>query len=517
MTNSKRTFSRRDFLKLAALGPLAYTLAPLVQERKAMAASTGNQKNVIVLVFDAWSAKDISLYGYRRETVPNVDRFARNATVYHNHYSAGTFTVPGTASLLTGLEPWSHRAFQLGAGGIARPHLDHQVFSALRGSHSTVAFAHNAFADLLVSQAERDVDVHIPSISFNVDRSLWSSAPLFKKDARIAYSSFDDNLFQTADGYDSSLFLGPLNRLLVLENRLAETHRLGSNYPSGLPESTTGLFRLEDLVDGAIRILGNLPEPSFAYLHFYPPHGLYHPTAQFANAFDDGWSPAGKPLHPIAYEKKDGEFLSGARRVYDQYMASWDHEAGRLFDFLGSSGLFDRSHVVLTSDHGEMFERGDVGHWTRMIYDPLVHIPLIIKSPGQQGRQDVHTATSSIDVLPTLAAMAGNPIPQWAEGQLLPGFGGVEDGGRSLFIVDAKNNPSWAPLTHATVSLTKNNQRLTYYNYPGEWQGFEFYDLDEDPEELHNLHEASPAAAREMQDELMQRLAEANAPYLPPG
>jgi hypothetical protein len=93
MTNSKRTFSRRDFLKLAAFGPLAYTLAPLLQERKAAVAPTGNQKNLIVLVFDAWSAKDVSLYGYRRETVPNVDRFARNATVYHNHYSAGTFTV----------------------------------------------------------------------------------------------------------------------------------------------------------------------------------------------------------------------------------------------------------------------------------------------------------------------------------------------------------------------------------------------------------------------------------------
>ena len=78
------------------------------------------QKNVIVLVFDAWSAHDVPLYGYQRDTVPNVVRFAENATVYHNHYTAGTFTVPGTASLLTGLLPWSHRAFQLGAGGVSR-------------------------------------------------------------------------------------------------------------------------------------------------------------------------------------------------------------------------------------------------------------------------------------------------------------------------------------------------------------------------------------------------------------
>jgi hypothetical protein len=109
--------------------------------------------------------------------------------------------------------------------------------------------------------------------------------------------------------------------------------------------------------------------------------------------------------------------------------------------------------------------------------------------------------------------MAGNPVPSWAEGTLLPGFGGKEDPGRSIFTVDAKNNPSWAPLTRSTVSLTRNGHRLTYYNYPGEWQGFELYDLNEDPEELNNLYGSRPDVARDMHEELMQRLSEANAPY----
>ncbi len=513
MASSRKAFSRRDFLKLAALGPLAWYLSPLLsQEHKPHVAGEG-KPNVIVLVFDAWSAHDLSLYGYRRDTVPNVTSFAENATVYHDHYTAGSFTVPGTASLLTGLLPWSHRAFQLGAGGVAKQHSEHQMFAALGQTHNTVAFAHNEFADLLVSQAEKDVDIHIGSTSFNLDSSLFSSLPMFRKDMRVAYSSFDDNLFQTADGIDASLFLGPLNRLWVLQKNFAEGHQYGSEYPTGLPESTTGPFLLEDLVDGAIQILGNLPEPSFTYLHFYPPHGLYHPTARFANAFNDGWSPVPKPLHPIAYEKNSNDFLSGARRLYDPYMASWDAEVKRLFDFLSTSGLLDRSYVVLTSDHGELFERGDVGHWTRMLYDPIMHVPLIIKTPGQTKRQDIYTATSSVDILPTIAHLSGNPIPTWAEGMLLPGFDGVEDPNRSLFTIDAKNNPSWAPLTHMTISLTKNQQRLTYYNYPGEWQGWEFYDLTADPEELKDLYGMHPAAAQQMQDELLQRLSEVNSKY----
>ena len=513
MTVSKKSFSRRDFLKLAALGPLAWSLSPLLEAPHRSRVASAGKPNIIVLVFDAWSAHDIPLYGYRRNTVPNVMRFAENSTVYHNHFTAGSFTVPGTASLLTGLLPWTHRAFQLGAGGVAKQHTEHQMFAALRQTHNTVAYAHNEFADLLVSQAEKDVDIHIGSTSFNLDSSLFSSLPIFKKDKQVAYSSFDDNIFQTGNGYDSSLFLGSLNRLWVLDKKFAETRKYGGNYPTGLPESTTGPYLLEDLVTGAIEILSNLPEPSFTYLHFYPPHGLYHPTAQFANAFNDGWSPVDKPLHPIAYEKNSNDFLSGARRLYDQFMASWDAEASRLFDYLSTSGLLDRSYVVLTSDHGELFERGDVGHWTRMLFDPLMHIPLIIKAPGQTKREDIYAPTSSVDILPTIAHLSGNPVPAWAEGKLLPGFDGVEEASRSIFTVDAKNNPSWAPLTRSTISLTKNQQRITYYDYPGEWQGWEFYDLSADPEELKNIYGQQLSAARDMQDELMQRLSEVNSQY----
>src|SRR5512142_1305930 len=143
MTVSKKKFARRDFLKLATLGPLAWYLSPLLSSAHQARVAGEGKPNVIVLVFDAWSAHDLPLYGYQRNTVPNVMRFAQNATVYHNHYTAGTFTGPGTASLLTGLLPWSHRAFQLGAGGIAKQHLDHQVFAALGQTHNTVAFAHN--------------------------------------------------------------------------------------------------------------------------------------------------------------------------------------------------------------------------------------------------------------------------------------------------------------------------------------------------------------------------------------
>ena len=112
--------SRRDALKVGAAlsGALAVSrLAPGLSSSGS--APAFGSPNIVVLVFDAMSAENLSLYGYRRDTSPNLERFASRATVYNAHYSAGSFTTPGTASLLTGLYPWTHRAIDE-SGLIAR-------------------------------------------------------------------------------------------------------------------------------------------------------------------------------------------------------------------------------------------------------------------------------------------------------------------------------------------------------------------------------------------------------------
>src|ERR1044071_1412857 len=94
-------------------------------------ASDGNNKNIIVLIFDALSAYDVSLFGYQRQTTPNIARLAKRAIVYHNHYAGGNFTSPGTASLLTGVLPWTHRAFRANAK-VAKPFASKTLFSVFQ-------------------------------------------------------------------------------------------------------------------------------------------------------------------------------------------------------------------------------------------------------------------------------------------------------------------------------------------------------------------------------------------------
>ena len=519
--------SRREFLKLISLTPIGIYSSQL--GRLANAANPSNPNlhaldgtepvgrgvpgaNVIILVFDAWSQQHVSLYGYPRQTMPKLEAFAEQATIYHSHYSTGTFTVPGTSSLLTGLHPWTHRALQLG-GGISSAHTEHTIITALSTTHSTLAYTQNKFADQLLNQTS--LDRHIPHWSFNLEYNSLYGASFFKKDPRIAFASFEDNLIQKGEGTDTSLFLGPLYRLHMLHERLKDKQRYGDNYPQGLPDAASEAFLLNDVVDGAIEMLKGIQQPTLAYLHFYPPHEPYTPTAEFfGRFFMDGWSAPDKPIHGLSEKKLGPDILSLQREYYDEFIASWDQEMGRLFQFLKESGLTGNSYIFITSDHGELFERGDMGHWTKMIYDPVIHVPLIVLSPGQSARRDVHSYTSSVDLVPTIAALTGNPIPDWAEGRPLPELGGEADAGRSIYSMDAKSNSSFGPFRNYSMSLTRNHHRLVHYSYPKDkYERYEFYDLDADVDELADLYPSRPSLAGEMQEELLEKVHEVNLPF----
>ena len=508
--------TRREFLKLISLAPVGVYSRPLSKlEALLDAAQPGRRAqdaNIIIIVFDALSQRHASLYGHPRQTMPNVDRFAENATVYHNHYSTGSYTVPSTSTIFTGMHPWTHRAFQIGAG-ISPAHTARTMFSALSSTHATLAYTQNKLADQILYQVEADLDQHVNTWRFNVQNNNPYSLPIFKKDVRMAFAGLEDNIIQQGDGFDSSLFFGPLYRLQKLWKQQQTRERLGSDYPRGMPQSP-GFYLLEDVVEGAIGLLKDIQQPTLAYFHFLPPHEPYTPTRQFFETFKDGWHHPEKPVHDLSEKKTKLEKLHLNCRLYDEYIASWDHEVARLFQFLKDSGLMENSYILVMADHGELFERGELGHVTRLLYDPVVHVPLMISSPGQKGRQDVHSYTSHVDLLPTLANLTGNPVPDWAEGRLLPKLGGVEDDHRSIFSMDAKTNSSFGPLHHYSMSLTRDHHRLAYYSYPKEgYQKYEFYDLDADPEEMKNLYASLPALAREMQEELLQKVSEVNKPF----
>lgn len=466
---------------------------------------TQDQKNILVIVFDAFSAENLSFINYPRDTTPNLNRLLNRAVVYHNHYSNGSFTTPGTASLLTGVVPWTHRAFRL-YDKVVPSYQNNNIFGAFhREGYHSVAYTHNPLANVLLTQFNRAIEEHVPIselfIKANLDILLSSS------DFRLIHE-FHRILLNGDKSSSVDLFFSQLIEGHVDKKAASIADAYKELYPGGTPRVGYSSFVLEDSIDWMIDN-ADFPQPFFGYFHFFPPHHPYKPRKEFVNIYDDIVLPD-KPDH-ILNTGYEPETLYRYRKNYDQNIAYADYEFNRLFNFLDKSGKLENTIIVLTSDHGEIFERGIWGHWDKTLHQPLIHVPLVIFEPGRTERVDIYENTNAVDLLPTLLHMTDKEFPEWTEGQILPPFSNTDlPSDRNIFSVLARFSPINAPLTTVTVSLVKGDYKLTYYSgYEGLGTNdplYELYDLKKDPQEINNLYSPNNSVFKDLNHILQSEL-----------
>ncbi|PYX36421.1 MAG: hypothetical protein DMG81_16040, partial [Acidobacteria bacterium] len=152
--------------------------------------------------------------------------------------------------------------------------------------------------------------------------------------------------------------------------------------------------RAGDVVQHAITWLTkNHPSPFFLWVHLYDPHAPYDPPPPYDTRFKD---------------------------PYDGEVAYADASLGKLFAYLKQHGLYDRSLIMLMSDHGESLgAHGEAMHGI-FLYDETIHVPLLFKLPSAllAGRR-VSTRVRLIDVAPTLLSMLSLPLPPTFQGESL--------------------------------------------------------------------------------------------------
>jgi arylsulfatase A-like enzyme len=506
--------SRRDFLKLLALssaGVAASTMQPFLNTQ---GIQISRKPNILIFVLDAMSARHLSLYGYERQTTPNLARFASRANVYHSHYSTANFTSSGTASLLSGLYPWDHRAINLG-GLVHKDFVDYNIFRLMGDEYHRVAFTQNTWADLLLKQYQNDLDVRMPVTSFSYKTMRPMFSPSIPSDQITTYYAYDEFLsfnYKLFNPLPGSLLLGSLG---VLDEQTTKRLKEPSDeYPFGVPSNEFFYYFHNDKVfagvSDVVHHLMNPARPVFCYFHLFAPHAAYSPRKEFVGIFPEINIPY-KPLHPLRVMELSTEILYEYRKHYDEYIANVDAELGKMLDSFEKAGILDNSYIVITSDHGQLFERGEFSSGTYLLYDPVIHIPLLISSPGQKERLNVFSPTSSTDIMPTLLSLAGKDIPAGLERHLLPGLGGVENFQRGIFAIESKDNSAFQPITKATITLIKEEKKLIYYTgysqYP---EVFELYNLNEDIEETKDLVLEDTVTAAYMKEELLDTLATAN-------
>ena len=514
--------SRRELLKLSSLLPFLYFIQGDRRSRNTI-PDDSNYQNILIVIFDAWSAHNISLYGYPRDTTPNLNRLAERAIVYHNHFSSAPWTLPGTASILTGVYPWAHRAFNSRAdnnnqsGMIEKFHVSNLFSLFAEKGFSTLAYTHNPYVEILLNQLYEQIHSHLES-----EKLLLYHDPLlgliFPND-ELATRLAQRQIFWDEDHVANSLLLSDVLKEWI-NNKI---QKIVDEYKYEFPRRPPSLnpfeyfYLQEDATDWLINTLKNQPQPYLGYFHFYPPHAPYRTRREFIDIFKGGWSPPAKPEHIFSDGEPEHKVLK-QRRLYDEFIAYVDSEFARMFTALEESGALKNTWVILTSDHGERFERGSFGHKNLLMHNPVIHIPLLIFPPGQKDRVDVYQRTNAVDLLPTLLNIIGMDVPACCEGEILPPFQNNYEGDeRTTFAMNPRENFPHSKITEGIYSIFKGNYKLLYYFGLRQMKGydeyFELYDIENDPEELNNLYGSQKNIADDLFNELITVMKQADAPY----
>jgi arylsulfatase A-like enzyme len=503
--------SRQEILKLSSILPLS-RLLPQWIAIPGEPNPNPDAANIIVILFDALSALHLPLYGYSRDTAPNLSRLAESSTVFHNHFSGGNFTTPGTASLLTGNYPFIHRAFKLNRKTI--PEFDTRNIFSEFSDYTRVAYTHNFYAGSLLNQFKEAININKPREEL-VLNNLAVVSKLFPNDNDIAQLSWVRINKREINRYSGSLFLSKFDARL--KERIIAPYE--KQFPRGVPETPSGeYYVLKQAIDWIAEQLAQLPQPFLGYFHLMPPHFPYNTSREFISVFaKDGFKPPTKPRNVFSKKYKQPK-LNLMRQQYDEFILYCDQAFSELYKMLEAKGLLENTWLVFTSDHGEMFERGIHSHVTQTLYNPIVHIPLVIQSPGQQTRTDVYFPTSAIDVLPTLLHVTGKTIPSWCPGEILPPYRSEPvDPERSLFALEAKFNDAYKPITKASIMNIKWPYKIVEYRGYDEMKNtplkYDMFDLEEDPEELNDIFSPDDPLARQMIEEIDQQITEADKPY----
>lgn len=441
--------------------------------------------DVYLITIDTLRADALSSYGYNRQTTPKLDKFAQRSFIFDYNFANSNFTTPSTASIETGKLPWSHRLFQ--GGGF------------LRGK--------NTEEDLPAELNKRGY--YTAMISSNL-----LAAPFRHR---------------TQESYAAVEYAAPIGFTGL---RLRASNLLNCNAQFTISFSlmrfataiTTGLDRIiwrdqypspsEDVFDRARELMERHTgaQPFFLWAHILPPHDPYWVPTPYRGTFVSKWVRNYKRfVVPDPVHRQRGVAVQDLRNAYDEMTLYADHSVGEFLAWLDQTGRLDRSIVIISSDHGEMFDHGRVSHGGLDLYNGLIRVPLLIHMPGQTKSVRVEEASQQVDLLSTVLDLIGAPIPSWSEGtSLKPLLDGGKIEGRYIFSMNLEPNRIFDPVTKGTVAVMDHGYKFVRYLDSDREQ---LYQYRVDSNEEHDLIHSEPEVAARMRKVLIDKIEEVNRQF----
>lgn len=306
---------------------------------------------VLVITIDCLRADHVSAYGYPRDTTPTLDRLAESGVLWEQAHSTASWTKPSVTSMLTGLYPTQHGAFEGLKRNKGRLTVTTDTFN---GKHPTLAerlsaggwrcaaFINNAQLGQF-SGLQRGFDRYMPQAG-KADRLLEHFAQWLAED----------------DGRPVFAYLHFLEAHWPYKPRRRHVALFGGN-------RDTNYFR-----DHSARDFGRL-----------------------CRAISRGG------------DELPDEQLQQMIQMYDGAVRRLDGKLKVLLNLLEQRGVREETALFVTADHGEEFlEHGKIGHG-QALYNELTHVPLIASLPGGPVGRRIRTPVSLVDLSDTVARVAG--------------------------------------------------------------------------------------------------------------
>ncbi|MEC7986629.1 MAG: sulfatase [Myxococcota bacterium] len=352
---------------------------------KPVPQSLQDKPNVIFLLIDTLRADHVNAYGKIDIRTPNMDALAKDGLLFEQCYAQASWTRPSGVSMFSSRIPSGHST-QIKAA--AAPNEAEFFTEVLQKSGVTTA----GLANNINLTATFNLDQGYDAFMYTEPKyPLWGSESVFG-----------------------------LTFYKVLEKLLDKIKSNNARSVYNYYQPATVLF------DYAKSFLEkNKNSRWMLYLHLMEPHDPYFAHPVLSGGTEEY---SGEAYGRKGNETPDPADLSKIKDLYRQEVEYMDQKIGHFIEWLKTEELYENTMIILVSDHGEEFmEHGHFWHGTSL-YDEVLHVPLIIKTP-QKGIKDkrIPWQVRSIDIAPTITSALGLESPAEWEGKDLIGDATIKE------------------------------------------------------------------------------------------
>lgn len=439
--------------------------------------------NIILIMTDQQRFDTINALGAPWMKTPVLDRLVKEGTSFGNCYVTSPVCVGSRASLFTGMYPHATGVFTnfhpweptwvpwLADAGyhcvnIGKMHIN--PYDAKGGFHQRF-FVENKDRPLFLEEHPRalydewDKALHARKLEKPSRYTRFSRDPDAYRDALGAFA------WQLDEDMHSDMFVGEHAVWWLRERKSTSPLFLQIGFPGPHPPYDP----LPRYLDAYSSVDIPVPEPTDAELAAQPPSHRTLRDNMIRNNYDS-----------VSWKEQPGrEELLRIRRHYAANVTMIDDQVGEIMKTLDERGYLDNALVIFTSDHGDAL--GDHGHiqkWT--MYDCSVKVPLIMWSRTMMGQRRNDSLVQLMDIAPTILEAAGVTPPSSFEARSLwPILNGEAPQVRTEAYSELARDHIQ---TGAEYMVMRRDAKWKIVYYLGESAG-ELYDMESDPEELHNL------------------------------